>query len=361
MSATRLLMIGALVAITASSSGYSGIASSWSTSEHRIRAIRAAEYILRCQDFNGAIHDALDNPGINMDNNMGYAMAGLIAAYRASGDSRYIAGVRRGLEWLASVQESDGAWHWGYIAPHYHPFVSEYYRSLGIVDIKGVEAIQAYFAYNLYMYVSLSGDDAFGEQYLPFARRGIEYLLKHNYDGRFFYSSWQLRYQHWRRLPEHYSAGQGDVYLGLVALWQLTGDARYQRIASRLREGLPLFTRRNVWMTSLRNPNPYRFSNGYLPYVFRTADGLAWLTANQDGSAIAASALAIGQQANGIRADRSLTFLGEIQGVHGGVAFSSDDANPGYYYTNDTGFAILAWLGASLAPYGLELELEQRR
>jgi hypothetical protein len=112
-------------------------------------------------------------------------------------------------------------------------------------------------------------------------------------------------------------------------------------------------------MTSLRNPNPYRFSNGYLPHVFRTADGLAWLTANQDGSAIAASALAIGQQANGIRADRSLTFLGEIQGVHGGVAFSSNDANAGHYYTNDTGFAILAWLGASLAPYGLELE--QRR
>jgi hypothetical protein len=311
------------------------------------RALQAADYILSCQDPNGAVRDAHDNPGVNMDNNMNYAMVALLAAYRASGDGKYLVAVRRGLDWLASVQEADGAWHWGYLAPTYEPFVGESYRRLGISDIQGVDAIQAYFAYVLYLYVQASGDREAGETLLPAARRGIDYLLKHNYNGRIFYSSWQRRGNFWFRLPTMYSAGQADVYLGLMALWRLTGDSRYDLAAQRLKSHLAsTFLRNGVWKTSWWDNRPYRFSNGYIPYVFGRTEGVDWLADNQDGSALARSVLALGLQANDRPAVAPLTHLGSLQGPHGGIAFSSRPRFSRYYYTNDAGFAALAWLGA---------------
>lgn len=312
------------------------------------RAIRAAEYILRLQDASGAIRDAADSRAVNMDNNMGYALAGLAAAFEATQDIRYLAAMRRGLEWLAQMQEPDGAWHWGYLSPEYRPFIGEYYRRLGITDIKGVDAIQAYFAYNLYLYVLLSGDQPFGGAMVPVARRGIDYLLAHNYDGTLFYSSWQLRGDQWHRLPEQYSAGQGDVYLGLMGLYRLTADARYPPVIDRLEQGMRVLLRRDVWVTSNRNPAPYHFSNGYLAYIFRHPFGLSWLSANQNGSAIAAAALAIGKQANRLDAADALATLAALQGMHGGVAFADRSPYDRYYYTNDTAFAVLAWLASSL-------------
>jgi hypothetical protein len=307
--------------------------------------------VLRLQDERGAIHDAVDNYGINMDNNMGYALTALIAAHRATGDQRYLDGVRNGLRWLASVQEADGSWHWGYrmhgvpADGDYRPFVGAYYRDRGITGIKSVDAIQAYFAYNLYLYGQAGGDPAFVNQMLPTARRGIESLIARNYDGRLFYSSWQQRLGLWRRLNVHFSAGQADVYLGLVGLMRLTHDQRYGAIAERVKAYLPVFLSDDVWATSLTNSQPYRFSNGYLSHVFGTRSGLVWLENNQDGSAIAAGALALGRQAVGQTGGPSLATLRTLQGEHGGVAFSDKAPFNRYFYTNDTAFAILSWLG----------------
>lgn len=309
------------------------------------RAIRAANYILSNQDPGGAIRDAANTTAVNMDNNMNYAMVGLAAAFQATRVPRFLEGMRRGLLWLASVQEADGAWHWGYLTPQYRPFVSEYYRALGITDIKGVDAIQAYYAYTLFLYVQLSGDRGLRERLLPTARSGIEYLIAHNYDGRFFYSSWQQRGGQWYRLDQQYSAGQADVFLGLMAMWRLSGEARYLEMALRLRRDLRVFFRQDAWGISRDDASGYRFSNGYLPYVFGIAEGLRWLAGHQDGSAIAAASLALGLQANGLPADEPLGALADLQGPRGGVAVSSDPAFRGYYYTNDAGFAILAWLG----------------
>lgn len=317
----------------------------------RDRAIRAADYILRCQDASGAIRDALDSPAVNMDNNMGYALAGLAAAYQATGGDRYLAAMKRGLSWLASVQEPDGAWHWGYRAATDRPFVGDAYRRLGITDIKGIDAIQAYFAYTLFLYISLSGDEEFARTAVETARRGIEYLIANNYDGRFFYSSWQERNGRWNLFPQQYSAGQGDVYLGLLALARLTGEERYAGMAGRLRRDMPVFLIDGAWATGRWGRTPYRFSNGYLPYILKAPEGLDWLAANQNGTAIAAAALAVGQQANGRSPAAALASLERLQGSDGGVGFSGRAPYSRYYYTNDAAFAILGWVGAPFAGF----------
>jgi hypothetical protein len=318
-------------------------------------AVRAADYVLSLQDERGAIHDAVDNPGINMDNNMGYALTALMAVYQATGDPRYVSAVREGLRWLASVQDADGSWHWGYRVHgaaadgDYRPFVGEYYRERGITGIKSVDAIQAYFAYNLYLYRQAGGDARFVEQMLPTARRGIESLIARNYDGRLFFSSWQQRAGQWRRLRTHFSAGQADVYLGLIGMMKLTQEPRYGMIAERVRAHLPVFLSDDVWATSLTNNQPYRFSNGYLSHVFETRSGLVWLGNNQDGSAIAAAALALGRQAVGETGGPALGTLRMLQTEHGGVAFSDRAPFNRYFYTNDAAFAILSWLGVGPA------------
>jgi hypothetical protein len=350
----RLCAAGLLCCVTVIASGLHR-SSAHAGSAHLAYAVRAAEYVLRLQDERGAIHDAVDNDAINMDNNMGYALAALMAVYRATGEQRYLNAVRGGLRWLAEVQEADGSWHWGYRLDGgaadgvYRPFVGDYYRRRGITGIKSVDAIQAYFAYNLYLYSRGGGEPAFVEKMLPTARRGVESLIARNYDGRLFYSSWQQRAGLWRLLRVHFSAGQGDVYLGLVGLMRLTQEPRYGLIAERVKAHLPVFLNDEVWSTSLTNIQPYRFSNGYLSHVFETRSGLVWLDSNQDGSAIAAAALALGRQAVGEPGGPALATLRTLQTEHGGVAFSDRTPFNRYFYTNDAAFAILSWLGVGPA------------
>ncbi|MBI4276826.1 MAG: hypothetical protein HY660_00095 [Armatimonadetes bacterium] len=355
---------------------------------------------MRCQDPAGAIRDAWDSSAINMDNNMGYALAGLAAAYTATGDGRYLEAMRRGLEWLAGVQDADGAWHWGYRslgsapapaptppaepgravpgtrgllgtaeprgrrAPQdvveptvrvpsgisvrgtlYSPFVGAQYLREGITGIRSVDAIQAYFPYALYLYAEMSGDEATRDALLPAARRAIAHLMAHNHDGTFFYSSWREVAGRWVRLDRRFSAGQADVYLGLRAMWRLTGEREFVAHAERLRTRIGELWTGTHWMEALEAPRPYRFSHGYLPYVFATTRGLAWLAENLDDTTIALAALALGLTTSGFEAASIMGRLADRQGHLGGLAFGSRPPFTTYSYTGDTAFAILAWAG----------------
>jgi len=198
---------------------------------------KGADYITRLQNADGAIPDAQDSALFNLDNSMGYALAGLYYAYLATQDSRYLDSVKKAIAWQASVQDPDGSWHLAY-ARCSGGYCSTVPSALypGVADIKTVDAIQLFFVYNLWL-VSLSGNDQkFVQQYLGNAKRGIDRLLADNRDaeGRFFYSSSQKRGDVWQRFGVKYAMGQGDVYVGLMAAWKLFGEDKYYNAAKAI-------------------------------------------------------------------------------------------------------------------------------
>jgi len=75
------------------------------------RALAMAEWVLSVQHASGGI------PGHFVDQahppvvfNTGQVIFGLLAAYEAGGDRRFLEGARRAGRWLADIQDDDGAW-----------------------------------------------------------------------------------------------------------------------------------------------------------------------------------------------------------------------------------------------------------
>jgi hypothetical protein len=192
------------------------------------------------QDENGALYDAHDSGWINTDNNMGYALSSLYFAFVETGEQKYVDALKAGLSWMAEIQNADGSWYHSYkrYGDVYASAVPGYYADLGILDIKTVDAIQSFFAYNLWLYYEASGDEDFMLAHIDAARAGIDRLIEDNLDenGRFFYSSWHLKSSGWKRYEIKYAMGQGDVYLGLKALYALTGEEKYEEAALQLKE-----------------------------------------------------------------------------------------------------------------------------
>ncbi|MBI4463577.1 MAG: hypothetical protein HY647_02630 [Acidobacteria bacterium] len=152
----------------------------------------------------GAFLDAWDSTLINFDANALYACMGLLAAYRALGQSAYLDAVRNFLNWLAQRQVSapgvefdDGAWYIGYEVnpsppPTYRSAVGPYAQQ-GISEIKWVDAVQCLPAFVLWWYWRLSGDTTTRDALLPVFQKAIDGFIANNYDPEtaFFFSSWQ--------------------------------------------------------------------------------------------------------------------------------------------------------------------------
>ncbi|MBI2815449.1 MAG: hypothetical protein HYX72_00770 [Acidobacteria bacterium] len=201
----------------------------------------------------GAFVDAWDSNRINFDSNSLYACMGLLAAYEALEDASYLAAVKDFLAWFASMQTSapgdpfsDGAWNIGYQVnpsppPTYIPAIAPY-DLYGMDEIKWVDAIQCLPSFVLWWYWKLSGDDATKDALLPTFKKGIDGLLRNNYDGGsgFLYSSWQhFVGGGWQLLKSRFAADQSDDVLGLIALWLMTREPDYAAVAARIIRRFP--------------------------------------------------------------------------------------------------------------------------
>ncbi|MEW5941434.1 MAG: glycosyl hydrolase, partial [Chloroflexota bacterium] len=275
-------------------------------------ALRTADYLLSQQNTDGAIPDVPNGETVNMDSNMEYALIGLAAAYQSSRDPRYLDGLEKGIRWLADREEMTdpqwrGSWFYAYSsAPPYDPIPTSP-DDPAILDVRGVDATSALFAYLLYLHSAVSGSDALALEYETHARAALDFVLTHNQsaDG-FFYSSWQKWASdgHWHLWPFRYAADQGDVYLGMQAGWNLYNDARYRDVAIHLQEQMPAAffdASQGRYATGIYEDGGFEselegfdgiFPQGYLAWVFGenqfNHSAFDWLTSciQPDGSLV---------------------------------------------------------------------------
>lgn len=207
-------------------------------------ALRAADFILSVQDRHGAIPDSPRARTVNEDSNMEYALVGLAAAYGASGRERYLAGVEKGIRWLAAREEMDdprwrGSWRYAYSSkPPYRPLAVSPGR--GIADVRGVDATSSLFVYLLDLHRRLAGNGALAAELEPNARAALDFVLASNrLRSGFFASSWQLHGDAWRLWRFQYAADQGDVLLGMRAGARLYAHPGYADAAAFLTRRVP--------------------------------------------------------------------------------------------------------------------------
>lgn len=248
------------------------------------RAKDATNYIITSQKGDGAIPDSFNSEFYNSDNTAGYAGIALYQAWRNTSNVSYIDSLGSYLDWFAVQQESDGTWHYAYkynaTNSSYYADVWDYYKNLNITDIKVVDAIQSYFAYDLWMY-SISGRNSTKVVNLtPVAELGMKRLIADNYDGnRFFYSSTQYKNNtnNWVLLETKYAAGQIDVFLGMLALWNLTQNITYLEYAKNIKNNFDSYywnsssARYSIALDALNaqeGPTEYLFVQGYAPSIF---------------------------------------------------------------------------------------------
>ena len=204
-----------------------------------------ADWLLGNQDSGGALQDDRGGDVCNEDSNMEYALAGLGAAFSATGDPRYLAALERGIRWLAARQEmADGPWRgsWFYVyacRPPYAPVATS--PGAGVTDVRGVDSTGALFVYLLWLHARLSGSDALAQELSSNARGALDFVLDRDLDANgFTFSSWQLSGGAWRLWRYQYAADQADVLLGLRAGGLLFGSSgqRYAAAADRIAQGL---------------------------------------------------------------------------------------------------------------------------
>jgi len=205
----------------------------------------------------------------------------------------------------------------------------------------------------------------------------------------------------WTRLASRYSAGQSDIFLGLMGLWLLTRDVKYSTLAARVVERFPgayWSESAGRWLISLDGaapgaPNTAWFpqTHGYTPFaqgqsrLFQPASllaaGLAALEPYQDAEGgftppgyveserVFEAFYMLGENQLSAQtnpgayalADTSLKggqYFVTVGGVAcGGIVFSKRYA---YLYTNISGFACLALAGA-LCPFTEQLRASVSR
>ncbi len=216
-----------------------------SPNERRTAIGKIADFILSLQGADGAIRDAPDSAIVNEDSNMQYALLGLAAAYRCTGDARYLTGFESGLRWLADREEMTdprwrGSWYYAYEAERpYAPAPTS--PGAGVDDVRGVDTTSAYLAYLLWVDSRLTGSEALARELADNATAGLDFVLAKNGDGRSAtYSSWQLRGSRWQLWRYRYTADQADVLLGLRGGAALYPDraSTYASAAARIAASL---------------------------------------------------------------------------------------------------------------------------
>jgi hypothetical protein len=264
------------------------------TEPHLRRALDAADYILSLQKPRGAILDHRGAGVANTDSHMQYALIGLAAAYRITRLPRFLEGMRKGLAWLAARQRPNGSWWIAYAAtPPFRPQRRIY----------GISATIGLFAYDLWLYRAVGGDERFVRRHLDTVRRGMSFLLRRMQGPHgTFYSGVSRRVHGDRRSTYRYTSDQADLYLGFRAAGNLLGRHRYYAQARRLRVALlgrGFFLRngqryaRGVFAEGRRDRRMNVLTvwpQGYVPWVLgtarRTRAALKWLRtkARADGS-----------------------------------------------------------------------------
>jgi hypothetical protein len=334
-----------------------------------------AEYIVRIQQTDGGIPDAYDNPYYNQDNDTGYALSGLYYAYLDTKNTKYLETIKKNLQWMAKLQDSDGCWSWSYQknANGYYPVVNPYYQQNGITAIKSVDAIQSYFARNLWL-LSLSNYDSQSVESLkPTAIKGIECLIKNNKaDDGLFFSSLQFKGGKWQRFGMKYSAGQADVYLGLMSAYKLSGDQKYYDYAQTIKNNFDKYffdstlQRYYVGISDTNVPATgfYPMSQGYNAWVFRTnsnqaklalqyliklqqSNGAIYSTERPEREAIFSAFLSLGESVlnlNSSAKSKANYYIKTLQMSSNNLGNGAIKMSPQYpyLYTNISGFAILA-------------------
>ena len=171
-------------------------------------ALQLADYILALQTAEGAIRDDQAGSMINEDSNMEYALIGLAAAYSYSGNTKYLDGLRKGVEWLAQhMTMDDPRWNGSY------PLSFAYPSYAGDYSTRGVDATSSLFVYCVYLHQRLSGSTTLRDTYQAQIVAALTFLDTYNTapDG-FSLSSWV----NGTLYAYEYAADQVDVYLG----WQ---------------------------------------------------------------------------------------------------------------------------------------------
>ncbi|MEK6899655.1 MAG: hypothetical protein AABX05_00885, partial [Nanoarchaeota archaeon] len=202
------------------------------------RAVDAANYIYNAQDGNGATRDYWDDVFHNSDNTAGYGGIALYAAWKNTSNTTFIDALGKHLDWLSNLTEENGTLHYSYkyntTTGTYYPDVWDYYKALNITDIKVVDAIQSFYAYDLWLYQASGRNSSKVSNLTNTADRAMRRLIVDNYDGSlFFYSSSNFKNttNNWALLQTKYAAGQVDLFLGMLALWNLTQNLSYLQYA----------------------------------------------------------------------------------------------------------------------------------
>jgi hypothetical protein len=206
-----------------------------------------ADFILADQQPSGAIPDTVQGLGVNQDSTMEYALIGLAAAYSATANPKYLTGFESGIAWLAGREEMNdpmwkGSWFLQY---NVNPPFDELPTSQGdpnVLDIRGVDATSALFAYLLFLDKRITHSDALVKKYEANARAALDFLINHNLDtDGFSWSSWQLLAadNQWHLFQIKFTADQGDVYLGMQAGALLYDPNKYAAVATLLKTQVP--------------------------------------------------------------------------------------------------------------------------
>jgi hypothetical protein len=301
-------------------------------SPYHQQVLHMADWLLTNQDAAGALQDYHGGEICNEDSNMEYALIGLAAAYRASGDPRYLTGLENGIRWLAARQDMSatewrGSWYYVYSCfPPYAPIPTS--PGSGVTDVRGVDSTSALFVYLLYVQQQLSRSDVLVTQLAPNARAALDFILAHNMDADgFTWSSWQLVNGTWTLWKYKYAADQGDAYLGLAAggLLYDGADRTYGNAADRIAQNIEatFFDARRAryaegvdaggldWNAEF----DATFPQGYLPWIFGASannlasyrwllngvqpDGSLVLFTGDPGYSLSADLLAMAAAANG--------------------------------------------------------------
>ncbi|MBM3150636.1 MAG: hypothetical protein FJZ96_00280 [Chloroflexi bacterium] len=389
-----LLSCFVTVILTAGCNGTQPVSATSPNSRYSVYALLIADYLLNQQNADGAIPDVPNGESVNMDSNMEYALMGLAAAYRQSGDSRYLSGLENGIRWLAAREEmSDaqwrGSWFYAYSStPPYAPIPTSP-DDPAILDVRGVDATSALFVYLLYLHSTLSGSNALALEYEDNARAALDFVLTHNQsaDG-FFYSSWQKWASdgEWHLWPFRYAADQSDVYLGMQAGWLLYNDALYRDVAIHLHSQTPVIffdTSQERYAIGIYEDGSFEseldgfdgiFPQGYLPWVFGDNQSnhaaFEWLTScvQTDGSLVcypgdprfslsaaiyAMAAVALGESLPTQPLDWLIANTFDDQ--DGGVRDTLDPNSE--KYPNVAGFCVAAFLEFSAFPSAIKVYL----
>ena len=335
-------------------------------SRRRAAAADMADFILNLQQQDGAIPDAPGADTVNEDSNMEYALAALAAAYRSTGDGRYLTGLERGIAWLAGVQELEGPWRGSWRFRYDRSGRPLRTAAGGASDIRGVGATSALFVYLLYLDGQCTGSAALAERYRENAAAALEFLLtKSRTEDGFMASSFiQDEAGRWSRYDCCYSADQADAWLGLQAGARLYKKDEYGRAADFLREKTPeaffsgAYHRYCVCVEDGRQDwsedgfAPIQ-SQGYLPWVWggtaQNREAVGWLReklekTRPEAYSLTAAFLGLGEQGlGGALSNRDSAWLiGQEMDASGGVYDAPSDHTQ---TVNVAAFCALALFG----------------